>query len=69
MQLPTQHQMWLDDPVTHLLINHLDSQIKQLTQQVFSARRTNPSQLPDFVAALELATAMKDNITSGKFIN
>lgn len=65
----TQHRMWLDDPVTESLINHCDNHIKRLTQQVFSIRRTNPSLLPDLVAELELATAMRENITTGKFIN
>lgn len=60
--------MWLDDPVTEALLNHCTAQIKKLTQQVFSIRRTNPSQLPDLVAELELATALRETITSGKFI-
>lgn len=69
MDNQTQHRMWLDDPVTESLINHFDNLIKRLTQQVFSIRRTNPSQLSDLVAELELATALRETVTSGKFLN
>ena len=67
MQLPSQHSLWLDDPVTVALLTHLDKLIATKTQQLFSARRAHPEQLSDFVADLELATALKSVITEGRF--
>lgn len=67
MQLPTQHSLWLDDPVTQALLSHIDKLIQTKTQQLFSARKTHPDQLSDFVADLELATALKSIITEGRF--
>ena len=67
MQLPTQHSLWLDDPVTRALLAHLDRLITTKTQQLFAARKTHPHQLSDFVADLELATALKSAITDGRF--
>lgn len=67
MELPTQHSLWLDDPVTLALLNHLDKTIQTKTQQLFSARKTNPAQLSDFVADLELATALRSTILEGRF--
>lgn len=63
------HQMWLDDPITVELLNHLTREVKTKTQLIFDSRRTNPSSLPDSVAALELATALKSTIETGKFLN
>jgi len=67
MNLPTQHSLWLDDPVTQSLLSHLNKTIQIRTQQIFSARKTSPHQLPDFVADLELATALRSVILEGRF--
>lgn len=67
MQLPTQHSLWLDDPVTQALLAHLDKLIATKTQQLFSSRKSHPEQLSDFVADLELATALKSAILEGRF--
>lgn len=69
MQLPTQHSLWLDDPVTQSLLSHLNKTIQIRTQQIFAARKTSPHQLPDFVADLELATALRSVILEGRFFN
>ena len=69
MQLPTQHSLWLDDPVTIALVGFLDRTIQTKTQQLFSARKSHPDQLPDFVADLELATALRSTILEGRFFN
>lgn len=61
------HRMWLDDQVTGELINYLDKVIRDRTSLAFSTRRTSPAQLPDIIAELELATALKSTITTGKF--
>lgn len=59
--------MWLDDPVTLALTGYLTKEIKSKTLAVFNARRTNPAQLPDAVAELELATRLLDTIDKGEF--
>ncbi len=69
LNLASQHQMWLDDPVTQALRNHLSNLVKNKTEQVIGIRITNPSQLPDYVADLALAIAMKSTIETGKFLN
>lgn len=61
------HKMWLDDPVTSALLNELDKIVEAKTAAIFAARRTNPTQLPDAVAELELATRLRKTIKDGEF--
>ena len=65
----TQFRMWLEDPVTQELLLDLERQIKAKVSQTFSIRRTNPALLTDAIAELELATALKSKIETGKFMS
>lgn len=64
-----QFRMWLEDPVTQELLLDLERQIKSKVSQTFSIRRTNPALLTDAIAELELATALKSKIETGKFMS
>ena len=59
--------MWLDDPVTLALTKYLDKEIKSKTLAVFSIRRSNPTQLPEAVIELELASRLLESINKGEF--
>lgn len=62
-------KMWLDDPVTIELLAYLENQIRSKLSLAISTRRVNPSQLPDVIAELELATALKSTVVNGKFLS
>lgn len=64
-----QFRMWLEDPITQELITDLERQVKSKVSQTFSIRRTNPALLTDAIAELELATALKSKIETGKFMS
>lgn len=59
--------MWLDDPVTLALTAYLDKEIKLKTAAIFNTRRSNPTQLPEAVIELELASRLLETINKGEF--
>lgn len=62
-------RLWLSDPITQELLNHLDNTANTKLSAAFMLRRTDPAKLPDAIAEVELARQMKVIIETGKFIN